>query len=105
CSAQIGVARVSFDAPSVDKEKMAGITPGSTNTNPGAANVSASAQCQPQTYIAPKNAPIVIGNVKRKKILCHARFPHSRRPFARWRRRKKRRERVCRLHISWRLPD
>ncbi len=33
------------------------------NARPGAANNSATAQCQPHTSIAPKKAPIVIGRV------------------------------------------
>src|SRR5882724_3051188 len=71
CSAQIGVARVSFAVPVVASEKMPEITPGSTNTSPGAAKMNASAQCHPHTVMAPKNAPTVIGNVNRRNTAAN----------------------------------
>lgn len=40
--------------------------PGIKNINPGAANSAAKIQCSPQTSMAPKKAPMVIGNVNLK---------------------------------------
>jgi hypothetical protein len=71
CSAQIGVARVSFAVPVVASEKMPEMTPGSMNISPGAAKMNASAQCHPHTVMAPKNAPTVIGKVNRRNTAAN----------------------------------
>ena len=62
---------MSFAVPVVASEKMPAMTPGNTNTSPGTAKISAAAQCQPHTVMAPKNAPTVIGRVNRRKTAAN----------------------------------
>jgi hypothetical protein len=49
-----------------DIDTTPAIVPGIKKSRLGAANAAAAIQCQSQTFIAPKNAPIVTGNANLK---------------------------------------